>query len=486
MLLRKIINYWKEILLFCVYGIILWICKSPDISAKFYGNDNPSLLYGAKFLENRYPDPLYTFLGYPIANLPFGVDGGNLVIFLSVIPAFISSILVFLSVKKLTDNKLAPWIGVTSLMGCYIFFSQSMIIQKYPLMAVMFMASFYCMVSGKYVWASFFSGLGMGSHYMTGFFPFVAFLFCSKEFRKYWYVAVITFLIIYFSFYLLVPNFYWEASGDTATNKLINVFWQIITAAKVNSLTEIWRMGLLVVSFGLSLIPMFLFSYKDFKKAAPFLFLFLVPLTYYITGNYEYRFVNFAPFAPFYAIMAAMGIAYIKTRYLDKIILVCSLIMILSMPFVLNINLVDSNPTSMRDLIKQLDNVEDNSIIVCVKLMDHKDGVMSDTLGGHISPLVEYYNRTNVGNKHLVPFDLIAILETDSGLRAKYSDGEVIVPDYDWKTVGTSCDYSIWHNEKIKYDYWLKSIVKANPDRSVYYYNITDVVEEKCVLVKVQ
>lgn len=477
----KLIKYWKEIILFGLYGIILWVCKSPDISSKFYGNDNPSLLYGAKFLEIRYPDPLYTFLGYPIANLPFGVDGGNLVIFLSIIPSFISSILVFLSIKKVTDNKLAPWIGATTLMGCYFFFSQSMIIQKYPLIAVMAIASFYCIVSGRFVWANIFCGLTMGSHYMTGFFPFIAFMLCFKEFRKYWYVSIVTFLIIYLSFYLLVPVFYWEATASVSSF----IIQQIIIAAKMNFLTDISKFGLLVVSLGLSLIPIILFIYNDFKRAAPFLFLFLVPLTYFGLGDHEYRFVNFAPFAPFYAIMAAMGVSYIKTKYLDKIVLIGSVLMMLSMPFVLNSSLVDSNPTSLRESIIQLDEVEDGSIIVCSRLMKYEEGIVSDTLGGHVASLVDYYNRTNKSGKSLVPFDLNAIFDSKNGLTEKLGKEGVYVPPDDVRFNVTMTD-NVWLNNELRYNYWFDSIARVNSARHVYYYRILDAEKETCELVKVQ
>ena len=80
-------NKIKYFLFFGSYLAILLVCMSPDISQKCYGNDTFSFLYGAKFLEARYPAPLYTFLGHFFANLPFGVDGGNLVLFLSTIPA---------------------------------------------------------------------------------------------------------------------------------------------------------------------------------------------------------------------------------------------------------------------------------------------------------------------------------------------------------------------------------------------------------------
>jgi len=444
------------------------------------GFDTLSLFYSCKFLEIRYPTPLYILLGYPLVNLPFGTDGGNLV-FLSIIPAFLSSILVFLSVRHLTDNKLAPWIGAAALMGSYLYFSQSIIVQKYALISFMSSAMLYFYSIKRYSWSGFFGGLAMASHYVGGFIPVIAFFCYSKELRKIWYIPVVTFLTIFLGFYIFVPKFYWDAVNLDVATRFLSPLLEVFRNIMVSWFIEPWKLGLLVVSFGLTLIPMALFVINSFKKSTPYLFMLLFVLIIYITGEEFRGYISFAPFVPFYAVMAGLGVAYINTKYLSGMILISSLLMMISMPFVLNVNYIDKSPTTLRDCINQLKIVEDDSIILSVKIADYKDGVISDITSGHIFPMVEYYNRTN--NKDLVP---MSIVTTDEIIISKLRDHNVSMGIFDWSSKEREEEESVWRWDQRRYDSGIQAICDANPDRHVYYYKLINLMNGESQLTKVQ
>ena len=472
-------KYWKEFIFFASYLIILLICKAPDISSNFMGFDTLSLFYSCKFLEVRYPVPLYILLGYPLTNLPFGTDGGNLV-FLSIISAFISSILVFLTIKNMTDNKIAPWIGAAALMGSYIYFSQSIIVNKYTYISVFpsFMLYFYS--KRKYAWSGFFAGLAMVSHYVGGFIPVMAFFCYSKELRKIWYIPIVTFLIIFLGFYIFAPKFYWDAENIDVITRFLSPLLEVFRNITVSWFTDPRALGLLVVSFGLTLIPMALFVIKSFNKSSPYLFILLLPVISYITGD-EFRFFTFTPYVPFYAVMAGLGVVYVQTKYLSRIILIFSFLMMLSMPFVLNANSIEENPTTLRDCINQLNIAEDESIILSVKIADYKDGIISDVTSGHIFPMIEYYNRTN--GKDLVP---MSIVTTDEIIINKLKSHGVNISAFDWSSVERANDESVWHWDERRYERGIRSVCDANPNKHIYYYKLLNLVDGKSQLVKVQ
>lgn len=475
-------RYWKEILFFGVYLAILLYCRSSDITMKCAGNDSMSFLYGARFLESLYPSPLYTLLGYPIANLPFGIDGGNLVLFLSTIPAWLSCILIFLSLRRMSDNKMAPWIGASMIAGSYVYFSQAVIIEVYIFMSFLFSLSFFLMVYQKYSWSNVVMGLAMCTHYVSCFVPFIAFVIWNKEFRRRWYWTVIVWIAVSVLYYSFVDIFYWNPSSPLYLSFYSTAIFMIYQTSRGFDSMH----GLVIVSmFGLSLIPILLFA-KDIKKSGPFLFLLLVPVVYFLTNMNDYTFGQFVPSIPYYAVMAGLGASQIKTKYLDKVILISSLLMMMSLPLVFNMNKIDASPTTARSAINELDKAEDGSIIVCVRLFSREDGVASDTIGGTVAATVEYYNRTE--NKHLIPFHIWLLDEKESiaksAMKEKMIKYGVNAPE-GFSTVMENGE-SVWASEKRRFDKLLLSIADSNPNKSVYYYRIVDEKKEKSELTKVQ
>lgn len=475
------IKYWKHILFFASYLTILLICMSPDISQKCYGNDTFSLLYGAKFLEIRYPAPLYTFLGWPIANLPFGVDGGNLVLFLSTIPAFLSSICVFLITKKLSDNKFAPWIASATLMGSYVFFSQAIIVELYSLLAFFSITSFLALVYGKTKTSAVLCGLAMACHYITGVIPFIAFLIYSKDFRRIFYLPIVVFLTVFLSYHVFLDRFVWEVA-NSSSNQLFGIFDTILKAFERGNINDfpqtIWEaISIFVISFGLSIIPILYFM-KEAKKSYVFWILLALPIGFILFGGYS-RYINIVPFAPFIAVMAGLGVSRISIKHLEKIVLVTSFIMMISLPLFFDIGrTLDENDTTARKMIDELYEVEDGSIIMGIRLFDGDDGKKySDSLGGNVAVIVEYYNKEN--NMNLIPIRVNFVLSSEyKSQRSELQKRGVILPERDdvKRLPGSEeGDWLIHISEQVSL---------YNPSKNVYYYEIIDKETEKCVLVK--
>ena len=481
------LRYWKEVIFFGSYLATLLVCMATDISAKCYGNDAFSLLYGAKFLEARYPSPVYTLFGYGPAQLPFGTDGGNLVLFLSVIPAFITAILVFLAVKKLTGNKLAPFVGAAVVMGSYPLFSQAVITEVYCLLA-MFVA-FMCLllIYDKPKWAVLFCGLALSTHYITGFIPYIAFIVSNKRFRRYWYAPIAIFLTINILYAFLIPKFYWEPTETMGAQYLL-VFHQVTVALGMGTdwtqvLSGIGQaIRVVVVSFGIALIPILLSS-KDLKKYGAYVFMLAFPLAFILVGYWPLRFIQLVPFVPVAAIMAGIGVDKIRSRSLRFAVLPASLVMMVSMPIFFDVgNTVDETPTTARQMYTALEKIDDDSIVICIKLYESNIGIISDTTGGHVATVVEYHNRENGAD--IVPFMMNynfteeSVWAEDRILTEKLESKGIVVPEFGWIPKREI------YGEECMYEYLIGGIAESNPDRDVYYYMIVDVETEKCELVK--
>jgi len=480
-------RFWKETIFFSSYLGVLLVCRATDISAKSYGNDAFSLLYGAKFLEARYPSPIYTLFGYGPANLPFGTDGGNLVLFLSVIPAFITSILVFLIVRKQTENKLAPFVGAAVVMGSYPLFSQAVITEVYCLLAMFIAFMCFFLIYDKPKWAVLFCGLALSTHYITGFVPYVAFIVADKGFRRYWYAPIVVFLTINISYAFLIPKFYWEPTTSMGSQYLL-VFYQVIVALGAGSdwtqvFSGVWQtIRVVIISFGIALIPVLL-SVRDLKKYSAYVFMVSFPLAFMLVGNWSFRFVQLVPFVPVVAIMAGLGIDRIRSRHLRFAVLPASLAMMVSMPIFFDVgNTVDESPTTARQMYTALEEVDDGSIVIGLKLYESRIGIISDTTGGHVATIVEYYNRET--GSEIVPFMMNYSLNRESEwvedgvLREKLELEGVIVPEFAW------IPEKHIYGEGYMYEYMIGGIAEANPDRDVYYYMIVDLETERCELVK--
>jgi hypothetical protein len=475
-------KYWKHILFFGLYFAILMICKSPDITAKVYGNDSFSLLAMARLFVQRYPSTVYAILGYPFANWFPGSDGGNLVLYLSVIPAFLTSIVVFLTVKKMVKDELAPWVASAVLMGCYIFFCQAVIVEVFTIMAFFVSLSYLFIVYDKPKLACFFLGLCISSHYLTGIIPFIIFFVAYKEIRKNCYIAILTILCICVPYYLLVPYSYWmPGDGSKLMSLFTSTFICFVSGSPSNigaGIVETIRV--IVVGFGLSLIPIYFAVRKDWKRICPIFILFIIPIVWKTINDYFLGFHDLPVFIPFGAILAGVGVCYIDSKIVRYSILVFSIGCLLFAPVFFNMgSSIDTNPTTDRQMITALDNVSNGSIIIDVKLFKNDGFYVSDELGGHIATIVDYHNAV-YGSK-LIPFDLETIFENvTSSEREKLVAAGVNIPN-----ISDDFNYSTGNNseEQIAYCNMIDSVSRSNPNSSVYYYICTNERNEEYDLV---
>lgn len=470
-------KYWKYILFFGFYLSVLLFCMATDISQMGKSDDCFSFLFSAKFLVNKYPVPVWNMIGYLVSNLPFGNDGGNLVLFLSVIPAFLTSIFVFLVVRNKTDNKIEPWIASASLMGCCIFFSQSVVTEVYSLLALIFVVTYYLLIKEKYILAGIVCGIGIATHYMTGLIPFFAFMIVFPQFFKRLYIPIIVSVALLILYHLLSSPFAWEFYNSNA-DAYFGMVSQVLAVFRRGNLDSnfigIWMsFQFLIVGFGLSLIPMFLFI-KNYKRSSLFVFFFVISFGFMLIGGSFSRFVYIVPFTPFLAIAAGLGVEKISSHKFKIVMLCCSLMLLFSFVFTFNIRALDNNPTTARQIINSLDDIEDGSIVICVRLFNIDNGMRSDTLGGHIVSAVEYHNKQN--DTYIIPFRLD--VWNSKTQKEKLNELGVIIPDFPDKYYRSAIGEKYW------YFTCFEKFFDANPEKDIYYFHVYELETQQCELVK--
>jgi len=149
----------------------------------------------------------------------------------------------------------------------------------------------------------------------------------------------------------------------------------------------------------------------------------------------------------------------------------------LSMPFVMNINKIDDNPTTARSMIEEIDKMKDGSVLLCVRVFKQGDGINCDTIGDNVAPLVEYYNKEKGGQIWPVKLSFI-YSDTHAKEREMLEDNGISFPnlaDTDLRELTKSELLLFVMNE----------FAIANSDRDVYYYEYLDFEKEEMHLRRV-
>lgn len=451
-----------HLLFFSAYAVVLVIASPLDITLLNMGDKSFGLLYSSKYLERIQLDPIYFSLGWLVTRLPIR-DGMSMVIFLSIIPSLLSSILVFASVRKQTSEDLAPWIASAIMMSSWIFFAQAIKVEVYTMVAFFISVSYFMFAYNRYIFSSVFFGLSLCVYGITAI-PFVAaFTIRSKNIRKFWYIVIGIPLVIIPVWSYLVPT------------NLIGVGWVSLPQMLAHGwfggdisrlpLLSFRLIAILLMSFGCGIIPLYYFIKRDYHSSVPFLVGMLIACVYYLSAIEESGIMQLSVVVPIIAIACGLGVKYIKSRDVKVLTLTCSVVIMLMSGWIWNI---DTNPTSARNMIDQLSSVPDGSIIIGARMNYGR----TDTFGNSVELITNYHNRTT--GRSLVPLPVGLILDPDI---KEYTDkgiyNDIIFPDS-----FASDDI----NEDIYFG--MEKIKRLNPDKRVYYYRYTDTERMLCELTE--
>lgn len=493
-------KYWKQILLFGGFTGILLYCSPLDITQISAGDKCFSLLYGATSYVHGYYAPVYMGLGWIVTRLPM-LDGMAMSLFLSLIPAVGSVILVYLVIKIKTDDKYAPWIGTLVVMGGWSYFTQALKVETYVLGGFFLILGYYLVTKRKFTWSAVSLGLAVGCHWMAIPIAAGAMVLYQKELWKKVYICIGVPVALYCAYLYTAGPYVPGAQADFMSMKdslFMRMAWSYIQG-DISWTGHLLQRGtaILLFTFGLGLIPLaYYIKRTPIKEAFPIVFPFGVIAILCLAGTHDVGYMGFAPIVPLVGVGVGLGVQHMKAKHLEKIVLVGVLLPVLLLPVVFGN--FDTNPTTARAMVNELDTIPEGSLVICERAAFTGEKVQGKTsvftpdgfCANSVGSAVLYYNRENPDRNiiQVYPYyiwaspEYMAAMTGDDLLKGK----GVNLPGHFYQFPDGRKVLYFWFGN-LDYDMYLAEIrLKAvNPDRNVYIYRILDTGTFRSVLQEI-
>lgn len=452
-----LIKYWKEFLFFGLIFSIYTVCTSPGYTWACLDNDCFNFVHAAKFIGTPHVPgyPLQTIISLAIINIPIGMEGWRLAWFLSAIPSLISCILVFVIVKKLTNNLWSPWIATVALAGNNVFLAQSIIPEIYIFSITCMLATYWAFINKKEIWTASLAGFTAGTHPFL-FFPVALMTFWGVK-KRWWWIPVVISVGLYS--YCLLRNDVFLGFTPYA----LELFWgDYGNLALSQFMYRLRDTGIILcVGFGLTLIPASLYL-ADIKQSWRYWLFLIIPLFYWFTNNTEVTYVHFLLIFPWIAISAGLGLDKIKIK--PALIFAVSLILLLIMPFFYDIGNNMDEDLSAQKFYDDLKTVPDGSIITDIIFIEG-----SQITGADERTMVAVWIANKENDHQLVDLNIAKYLnygELGEAYRSDLRDKGLNTPVFAILTINGRPNMPLI--EAPLYGF-LMEIKKANPDRRIYY-----------------
>ena len=458
---ENILRYKWLILLLVVYFAILVYCSPLDITQYAAGDKCFAHIYTAATGQRIYTDPIYTMLSVLFTRLPFS-DGFSLSFFLSIIPSVICVALVYFAIKKQTDVKGAPLFGSIALASSWMFVSQAVKVEVYPILAMLLILGYLFAVCKKGTLAAITFGLALAGHWVDAIPIIFAMFIYSREFRRRFYISLIIWIGMY-CMWTIFPTYRGGLFDTNLKSSMIILFNWYGGGSFKSIIGNMSRIPIVIFMIGFGWIPAFLYFVKDYRKAAPIIFIVGILVMFIIVAPGDSAFQEIGTIIPFLAVASGLGFGYIISKGIRKIVVCGTCITLLLIPAFWHI---DTNPTTARDMINQLNNIPDNSIVACYRYPSQYSNSVIWT--------VDYYNFEH--NKHLhpvIPWELIEPSKYPKDINDMINLG-LVIPSTE----------EIYGNSSITLDYvkLMNALAACNPGVDIYYYKMIDIRSMRCEL----
>lgn len=264
-MIQKIRNNWIPLALFGAstayyYAlsskIFTWIYTSGD------AGDWLGLLH-QWYVPHTFGKPLIVLYIRFLSIFP-GDDVIKLTVGMSVIPAAVTVMLVYLIVHRLTNSVRYSIVAACGLLGATIFLTQATVLEQYTFTAMFITAAFYFHIQDKKKMVAIMLGLATATHMMGAIFTFIWFIVNWKD-RKEWlrvaWIWVICGVLPYMLiFYMMAnPMFPKVVAGGLSWGSL-NVYAGNPTGTAALALTEglkrLKEFAMVAsISIGLAIVP---------------------------------------------------------------------------------------------------------------------------------------------------------------------------------------------------------------------------------------
>lgn len=448
-----------EIPLFGIITAVYVVCCAPDFTW-FNANCDGFGLYLASMDPLATSDKgffLYTLMGNVAMRLPLGSEVWRLAFFCSAVPAIATSVLLFYAVRKQTFNAYAPYVASASFAGCVVVLSQATIIEVYSMVTFFAVLAYTLSVYGRSKWAALVLGLMFFVNFTTAIVCTLSLLVYRRDIlaKGFHIVAVVVAAFVLIQMFILESTNYWNTvQALVGTLPITHVPARLLEGA-----------ALVCVGTGLALIPAF-YYFRDWRNAWPIIVLLVILFTYYMEGYSGESLVQLLPAFAFISVAAGLGMEKLRTKHLEKAVLVVSLILLLVMPAFWDIGRVlDETPTTARQYLTQVEQLPIGAVVTGERALGNP--IRSDWHGA-----LNHAGVWVVGRDDVIIMDSSLYNLGDSKERERLSKlgFNTPMPTY----VGQS--YFAWMATLTQ------AFVDANPGALIYWVNVTEAEVFGCEL----
>ena len=322
---NKLIKYLPEIIVFAGIFAVLLNDLAPNFTYMDKAADSIGYVYSATYLYPSFHTsaPIFLLLGHIFMWIPIGTNAwrfGSL----SVLATMGTCLFTYLIIK----TKLNRWYALlgTLIVGLSaLVISQSIIIETYPLVAMLATGAYYFAIKKKWYIASIFLGIGLAVH-LLAFFVLGIFLIAFKDYRKNWKALLITASFLLFYLYIPItsknaPPMWLPQSSSFVASAIKDIFSTIVGLVGTIAIWNVPKrildaLSIVGVSVGvLAAIPIIAyFWHKKFYKDILF-WLIVIPIGLFISeldmNTFDYCMLAI----PFLAIVACLGINKLIIQY---------------------------------------------------------------------------------------------------------------------------------------------------------------------------
>ena len=394
-------KYWAELLVFgAIFGVLLMDC-APDMTWINTDSDGVHYTYAAKYLlpAHKTSAPLFLLLGHAFLWLPFGTEFWR-ISFMSVLATTASAIFVYLIIREKLllrnigniayspsyiekinkKNKIYALIGALIFGGSALVISQSTIVESYALGTMFGRVAYYFAIKKQWMWCAVTLGAGGAVHHLIGITLIVLFI-AYKGLRQWKYVGVMSAFLLFYLYIPIstvvnpAPNMWGNITGQSFLGDNLSTAQMLIGGLSIWDLPKriFDAIGVLGISLGLALVPMFWLLWvrhtdpNPIRKQhwrEPLLWLFALPVLYYVVNLAPQTYVYMMPAIGFGAVIAGVGLSRMRP-YWKWAVLTCAVGLL-----VFNANYFDIGRTLDPELsaskyyYEELDKVPDGEVLL--------------------------------------------------------------------------------------------------------------------------
>jgi len=327
-MIKFIKKYWIELLVFgAIFGGLL-VCLSPNITWMSTDSDGAHYILAAKYMTvaHHMSAPLYLLIGHVFLWIPMGTEAWRMGL-ISMLATVGCCVFIYLIVRRLLkDNSKARLYAIISSLvygGSALVISQSTIIETYTLATMCGVGAYYFALTKRWSWSSVLLGIGIAVHPFLAFIAWVVLFFTYKEMRN-WRRYLIT--IAFFAFYLYIPIIGHINPNDNMWGNETTKGFFGGTFGMVLMLTgglSMWDMPkrfidtilILLVSFGLGIIPLIYNFVKTRTWRNHLLWLVLIPVIFFAINLTAETYVYMIVAIAFGSIAVGLGLSNMRKKW---------------------------------------------------------------------------------------------------------------------------------------------------------------------------